>query len=63
VSAYLQALAITLAVEVPIVALLFRGQRGRMALVAALATSATHVFMHFALPSLVSTWRGWLVTG
>jgi phytoene dehydrogenase-like protein len=62
-AAYLLALAITLAVEVPIVALLFPGQRRRMAGVAAAATTATHLFMHFALPPLLATWRGWLVTG
>lgn len=51
--AYLAALGITLAVEVPVVAALFPGQRLRMAVTCALATSATHLFMHFALPQLL----------
>lgn len=46
---YLTALAITIVVEVPIVAALFRGQRARMAVVCALATTATHLIMHFAV--------------
>lgn len=53
-SAYLVALGITLAVEIPVVAALYRGQRGRMAITCALATSATHLFMHFGLPRLLS---------
>lgn len=53
-SAYLAALGITLAVEIPVVAAVYRGQRARMAITCALATSATHLFMHFALPRLLS---------
>jgi len=56
------ALALTLAVEVPIVAALFPDRRARLALVSAVATSATHLFMHLALPRLVPPER-WLLTG
>jgi hypothetical protein len=63
VSPYLLALALTLAIEVPLVALVFSGQRLRMALVAAVATTATHLFMHFVLPRLGLTYAGWLVSG
>lgn len=62
-SGYLLALAVTLAIEVPVVAALFAGQRLRMAVVAALATTATHLAMHFALPHVVSTYVAWLVAG
>lgn len=49
-SLYLLALAITLAVEVPVVALVYRGQRVRMAAACVLATTTTHLAMHFLLP-------------
>jgi len=47
--AVLGALALTLAVEVPIVALVFKGQRVRMALVCAATTAATNVAMNTLL--------------
>ena len=56
------ALALTVAIEVPIVAALFPGRRVRLAIVAAVATSATHLFMHLVLPRLVpAAW--WLLAG
>jgi hypothetical protein len=53
-AAYALALAITLATEVPIVAVLYRGQRLRLAACCAAATTATHLLMHFALPHVVA---------
>jgi hypothetical protein len=49
---YLAALALTLAVEVPLVALVYPGQRRRMATCCAAATAFTHLVMHFVLPRL-----------
>jgi hypothetical protein len=60
---YLLALAITLLVEVPIVALLFPGQRVRMAIVCAIATTDTHLLMHFALIRLASSYDNWVLLG
>ena len=60
---YLLALGVTLAVEVPLVALLFPGRRARMAVACALATTATHVFMHFALPRFLPSPRDVLLVG
>lgn len=54
-AAYLLALALTVAVEVPIVAAFYPGRRLRMAAVCAAATVATHV-LNFA-------WPGWAVPG
>ncbi len=51
-NSYLAALAITLALEVPVVAACFPGQRVRLAAACALTTTATHLFMHFGLPWL-----------
>ena len=48
--AYLLALGLTLGSEVPIVAALYPGQRARLAIVAALMTTVTHLILHFALP-------------
>lgn len=45
----LTALVVTLAVEVPIVALVFRREAGRMAVVAAVATAATNLAMNVLL--------------
>jgi hypothetical protein len=55
---YLAALVSTLAVEVPIVALIYPGQRRRMAACCAAATTFTHLVMHFALPRV---WSGTVV--
>ncbi|HET6582281.1 MAG TPA: hypothetical protein VFG69_02515 [Nannocystaceae bacterium] len=52
-TSYLAALAVTLAVEVPIVALAFPKQRAALALAAAIATTTTHLAMHS------STLPGW----
>ena len=60
-----QALAwlITLVVEVPCVAAFYPGQRRRMALVAAVATSATNLPMNLLLPAWVGTGDTFLLTG
>ena len=50
---YFLALGITLITEVPIVAALFPGRRVRMGLVCAVATTATHVALHFDFPPLL----------
>jgi hypothetical protein len=55
-SGYLLALGITLVLETPIVAALYPGRRLRLAVVCALASTATHLFMHVLLP-------GWLPRG
>lgn len=47
---YTLALAVTIAIEVPIVAALFPGRRARLAVTCALATTATHLVLHFVLP-------------
>jgi hypothetical protein len=54
---------ITLAVEVPCVAALYPGQRARLAVVAALATSATNLPMNLLLPRWLGTGSAFLVTG
>jgi hypothetical protein len=61
-SGYLAALALTLVIEVPLVALVYPGQRRRMAAWCAAATTFTHFVMHFALPRLFSG-SGLLVAG
>ncbi|MFO0584701.1 MAG: hypothetical protein U0229_20710 [Anaeromyxobacter sp.] len=61
-SGYGAALALTLAVEVPIVAAFFPGRRLAMAALAAAATTATHLFMNFVLPGLLPP-GAWLLTG
>ena len=48
-SLVLTALVVTLAVEVPIVALVYRREAVRMALVAAMATTATNLAMNLLL--------------
>jgi len=53
VSGYPLALTLTLATEIPIVAAFFPGHRARMAMVCALTTTATHLFLHFVLPRLL----------
>ncbi len=59
---YASALALTVAVEAPLVAAVYRGQRMRLAVVAAFATTASHLFMFRVLPGLVPH-GAWLVTG
>lgn len=60
---YLIAWAVTVAVEVPIVAALYPGQRLRLALACLIATTTTHLAMHFALPYAALSHEAWLVTG
>jgi len=62
-AAYLLALSITLAVEVPIVATCFSGQRLRMAAVCAATTTCTHLAMHFILPRLVVSFGQFILVG
>jgi len=59
---YLLAIALTLGLEVPVVAGLFPGQRARMALVCGLATTATHLILHFLLPQWLPA-RGAMLGG
>jgi hypothetical protein len=54
---YLPSLLLTLAVEVPLVALYFSGMRARLAATAALATTLTHLCMHFVLFDLLGPRR------
>lgn len=49
-AAYALALGLTVALEVPVVAAFFPGRRARLALFCALATTATHLVLHFVLP-------------
>ena len=60
---YLQAWIVTVIIEVPVVALVFPGQRLRMACACLAATTVTHAFMHFALPTLVPSFTLWVVIG
>lgn len=52
-SVYLLALAITIAVETPIVAALFPGRRLRLALTCVAATTITHVALRFGFLPLL----------
>ena len=52
-SSYALALGLTLAVEVPLVAALYPGRRRRMMLACAVATTATHLILHFVVFALV----------
>lgn len=54
---YLLSLLLTLAVEVPLVALCFPERRARLAATAALATTLTHLCMHFVLFGLLGPRR------
>jgi hypothetical protein len=60
---YLVALGVTLAIEVPVVAAVFAGQRRRMAMVALLTTTTTHLLMHFLLPHYTHHPDQWLLWG
>jgi hypothetical protein len=57
----LTAFALTVAIEVPLVALVFKGQRVRMALVCAITTGATNLFMNTVLRTLIHD-RGLAIT-
>lgn len=50
---YLLALAVTLVVETPIVAAFFPRRRLRLAATCAVATTATHLLLHFGFPRLL----------
>jgi hypothetical protein len=63
VSGPLRALAVTLLIEVPIVALCFPGQRARMALVAIVANTVTNLTLNVLLPGLPALSRHALVLG
>ena len=60
---YLVALGITLGIEVPVVTLLYPGQRLRLGAACAVATTATHLVMHFVLPGLLPAGTSALVAG
>ncbi len=60
---YQVALAITLALEVPVVALVFRDQALRMGATCALTTTATHLSMHFLLPRVVAAYQSVVLIG
>jgi hypothetical protein len=57
------ALAVTLAVEVPIVSLFYRRELPRMAIACALATSATNVAMNAWLVRAVRSYDTYLLVG
>lgn len=59
----LVALAVTIAVEVPIVALVFPGERIRMALACAVATSATNLAMNLLLYPRAGSWNTYILVG
>jgi hypothetical protein len=59
---YLVALALTIGIEVPIVATFYPGQRRRMALACLVATTLTHLALHFGLTRFLS-WNHALVSG
>lgn len=61
--AYLEAWVVTLAVEVPVVAALYPGRRLRMALVCIVASSITHLAMHFLLPLVLGSYTAWIIAG
>jgi len=60
---YLIAWVVTLLVEVPCVAALYRGQRLKMGLVCAVATSATNLPMNLLLPHWLGTGLLFLLVG
>jgi len=60
---YLLALCITVAVEVPVVAALYRGERVRMATLCGGVTAATNLAMHLVLPDFAPTYESWLIAG
>lgn len=61
--AVLIALVVTLVCEVPIVALLYRGERGRMALTCAIATGATNLAMNTLLLGSAGSYSKYLLSG
>ncbi len=59
----LQAWLLTVALETPVVALLFPGRRGWMALVCVIATSGTNLYMNIGLPRFFSDFAYGLLLG
>lgn len=59
----LLALAVTVLIEVPVVALIYRTQRLRMALVCALATTATNLAMNTLLLGAADSYASYLLVG
>jgi hypothetical protein len=57
------ALAVTLALEVPIVSLFYSGERARMALACAFATSATNLAMNAWLVHAARSYDAYLLGG
>lgn len=55
--------AVTVAIEAPCVAALYPGQRRRMALICAIATSVTNVVMNVALPRWLGVGVTFLLVG
>ena len=60
---YLTILAITIGVEVPVVAAIFHRSWRRMAVVCLIATTATHLAMHFVILPLSGSYTTYLLTG
>ena len=60
---YLLAYAVTIIFEVPIVMAIFWEERWKMGLVCFLATSTTHMVMHFLLPFATPSLDVWLISG
>ncbi len=63
IPAVLTALALTVAVETPVVAAVYRGQRLRMAVVCILTTSATNVGMNTWLRSTAASYDQYVLVG
>ena len=62
-TAALHALVVTIIIEVPIVALVFRDQMKRMALVCLLTTGVTNFFMNTVLHGLVPSYDHFVLIG
>ena len=60
---YALALLLTLALEVPLVAWFYPGERARLALACAFATTVTHLLLHFGLPRVIAAPGTVLVVG
>jgi len=62
-SGALAAWLLTVAVEVPLVALVFPGQRARLALACAAGTTVTNLAMNLLLPRWLGAGAAWLLAG
>jgi hypothetical protein len=62
-SGVVEAWLLTLAAEVPLVALVYPGQRTRMAAACALGTTVTNLAMNLALPRWLGAGAAFLVVG